>query len=98
MAKIRSCRRTENEKKIHDKAVKMRRMTDEELVHYVEDRVEKARSEGFNHGKLKVSQTDPAEDKSTKKFIAFLQASKLPGMGAVTINKIVKAAEENGYL
>lgn len=46
MGKTRSCRRTEDENKIHDKAVKMRKMTDEQLVHYVEDRVEKARSEG----------------------------------------------------
>lgn len=51
MAKKRSCRRTEDENKIHDKAVKMRKMTDEQLVHYVEDRVEKARSEGFNQRK-----------------------------------------------
>lgn len=94
MAK-RSCRRTEDENKIHDKAVKMRKMTDEQLVHYVEDRVEKARSEGFNCGKNKA---ESAEIKSAKKFIAFLQMSKIPGMGAVTINKIVKAAEENGYL
>lgn len=51
MAKKRSCRRTADEDKIHEKAVKMRKMTDEQLVHYVEDRVEKARSEGFNQGK-----------------------------------------------
>ena len=51
MAKKRSCRRTTDENIIHDKAVKMRKMTDEQLVHYVEDRVEKARSEGFNRGK-----------------------------------------------
>lgn len=47
----RSCRRTTDENIIHEKAVKMRKMTDEQLVHYVEDRVEKARSEGFNQGK-----------------------------------------------
>lgn len=51
MARKRSCRRTEDENKIHEKAVKWRKMTDERLVHYVEDRVEKARSEGFNQGK-----------------------------------------------
>ena len=55
MAKKRSCRRTEDENKIHEKAVKMRKMTDEQLVHYVEDRVEKARSEGFNQGKQKAA-------------------------------------------
>lgn len=47
----KSCRRTMDENKIHEKAVKMRKKTDEQLVHYVEDRVEKARSEGFNEGK-----------------------------------------------
>ena len=47
MAK-RSCRRTTDENLIHKKAVEMRKKTDEQLVHYVEDRVEKARSEGFN--------------------------------------------------
>jgi hypothetical protein len=51
MAKKRSCRRTTDENVIHDKAVKLRKMTDEQLVHYVEDRVEKARSEGFNRGR-----------------------------------------------
>ena len=41
--KKRNCRRTQDESQIHEKAVKMRKMTDEQLVHYVEDRVEKAR-------------------------------------------------------
>ena len=35
MAK-RSCRRTTDENAIHNKAVKIRKMTDEQLVHYVE--------------------------------------------------------------
>ena len=55
MGKKRSCRRTFDENIIHEKAVKMRKMTDAQLVHYVEDRVEKARSEGFNQGKAKAS-------------------------------------------
>nr|DAU12713.1 MAG TPA: IMS family HHH motif [Caudoviricetes sp.] len=94
MGKKRSCRRTIDEDKIHDKAVKMRKMTDEQLVHYVEDRVEKARSEGFNCGKASV----PKTGEGAKEFIAFLQLNKIPGIGAVTINKLIKVAEENGYL
>lgn len=68
MGKKRSCRRTTDESIIHEKAVKMRKMTDEQLVHYVEDRVEKARSEGFNRGKevkaetLQFTITDFAEE------------------------------------
>ena len=78
MAK-RSCRRTTDENLIHKKAVEMRKKTDEQLVHYVEDRVEKARSEGFNCGKASV----PKTGEGAKEFIAFLQLNKIPGIGAV---------------
>lgn len=43
-------RRTTDEGAIRKKVAKMRGMEDAELVHYVEDRVEKARSEGFREG------------------------------------------------
>lgn len=83
MAKKRNCRRTMDENIIHDKAVKMRKMTDEQLVHYVEDRVEKARSEGFNKGKevkaetLQFTITDFAEE-----------IGRIKGIGMVTMGKI----------
>ena len=93
MAK-RSCRRTTDENLIHKKAVEMRKKTDEQLVHYVEDRVEKARSEGFNCGKAQAS----SKKDGAKAFIAFLQLNKISGIGPVTINKLIKVAEENGYL
>ena len=71
----------------------MRKMTVEQLVHYVEDRVEKARSEGFNSGKKTVS-----NGRKTKEFLSELQTSKNPGIGAVTINKLLKVATEHGYI
>ena len=89
----RNCRRTEDEVRIHEKAVKMRKMTDEQLVHYVEDRVEKARSEGFNSGKKAAG-----NGKNTKEFLTALQTSKSPGIGIVTINKLLKVATEHGYI
>lgn len=36
---------------VKEKAVKMRAMTDGELVAYVDNRVKKAHSEGFNKGR-----------------------------------------------
>ena len=42
--------------KIKEKADKMRSMTDEELVAYVENRVKKAYSEGFNKGRKSTKQ------------------------------------------
>lgn len=83
MAKRRSCRRTTDENIIHDKAVKMRKMTDEQLVHYVEDRVEKARSEGFNKGRERrgeVQQTNAID------FVE--EISHIKGIGKTTMNKI----------
>ena len=80
MAKKRSCRRTEDENKIHEKAVKMRKMTDEQLVHYVEDRVEKARSEGFNQGKASVPQVDIQS--------ILNEISNISGIGTVKLHKI----------
>ena len=40
----------------------------------------------------------PKTGEGAKEFIAFLQLNKIPGIGAVTINKLIKVAEENGYL
>lgn len=83
MAKKRSCRRTIDEDKIHDKAVKMRKMTDEQLVHYVEDRVEKARSEGINAGK----RLHPDSEKiSVSNIVAEIGAVK--GIGSVKLQEI----------
>lgn len=42
--------------KIKEKADKIRTMTDEELVAYVENRVKKAYSEGFNKGRKSTKQ------------------------------------------
>jgi hypothetical protein len=95
----RSCRRTEDENRIHEKAVKMRKMTDEQLVHYVEDRVEKARSEGYNSGIEKGKKDNPSvSEKGVKEFLAEIQLSKVQGIGAVTINKLLKVARDHGYV
>lgn len=73
--------------------VKMRKMTDEQLVHYVEDRVAKADSEGFNRGKASAR-----KGTGVKEFIDYIKSAKIPGVGAVTISKLIKVADENGYI
>lgn len=83
MAKKRSCRRTTDENIIHEKAVKMRKMTDEQLVHYVEDRVEKARSEGFNQGKLQIPEVSQI---SAVDFVE--EIGRIKGIGEATMRKI----------
>jgi len=83
MGKKRSCRRTTDENIIHEKAVKMRKMTDEQLVHYVEDRVEKARSEGFNRGK---EQKKEVLQLSAVDFVE--EIGRIKGIGTATMSKI----------
>lgn len=90
MAKKRNCRRTETEDRIHNKAVKIRKMTDEQLVNYVNDRVEKAKSEGFNQGKRS------GGGKSIGDFVK--EISELKGIGAATVSKIKAYAVEKGYM
>ncbi len=93
MAK-RNCRRTKDEAAIHEKAVKMRKMTDEQLVHYVEDRVEKARSEGFNQGK-KVGAEKRHRDFDPAEFIEGI--AELPGIGEKSMEKIREYTMEGFY-
>lgn len=91
MAKKRSCRRTTDENIIHEKAVKMRKMTDEQLVHYVEDRVEKARSEGFNQGKQRMLPTPKTDISSILDEIGGIRgigAAKLTEIRVVLENKL----------
>lgn len=87
----KNCGRTADERKIHEKAVKIRKMTDTQLVDYVEKRVESARNEGFDHGKNMAGKT-------VREFLILIQQNKISGIGIATINKLTKVAEENGYL
>ena len=97
MAKKRSCRRTVDEDKIHEKAVKIRKMPDEQLVHYVEDRVEKARSEGFNQGKAQSRPTPKIDIQSLVDEIGMVKgigAGKLADIKTILLKRL--AGEVNG--
>lgn len=48
-------------------------MTDEQLVRYIEDRVEKARSEGFNKGKATAEKR-----KGIKEFLKISRNQRFP--------------------
>lgn len=109
MAKKRSCRRSTNENKTHEKAVKVRKMTDEQLVEYIENRVAKAKSEGYNEGKKKgydVGYLVGSKDASTPlepvskvfEFLESLCVNKIQGVGKATVDKLKIHAKEGGYL
>ena len=83
MAKKRNCRRTTDESIIHEKAVKMRKMTDEQLV-------QKARSEGFNQGK---AQAPKYRSISIEKIIN--EIGNVRGIGATKLEGIQAILEKH---
>lgn len=75
-------------------------MTDEQIVSYLNELHEAAYQEGYEccetlwNGR----ETDGVEKHSAEAFLWYLQENKIQGVGAVTINKLLKVAEENGYV
>ena len=104
--KKRSCRRTADEDRIHEQAIKMRKMTDEQLIRYVDSQISQAREEGKAEGAKSAAAVKPkaapkAKTKtapSASDFVDFLKREKLQGIGPVTVSRIMRVAEENGYV
>ena len=97
MAK-RNCRRTANEREVHDRAVKMKRMTDEQLCAYIETQIAEAGKIEYQKGYNAGCEYATANRKnSAMEFIIRLQGEKVRGIGAITINKLMEKANEYGY-
>lgn len=83
MAKKRSCRRTTEENVVHEKAVKLRKMTDKQLVEHIEEQVARARTEGFELGKAETPKAEPVD------LMGILQEiGDIRGIGATKIVEI----------
>ena len=89
MAKKRNCRRTPEEVSIHDEAVKLRKMTDAQLV-------EKVRSASAAASKMPAAQVSSA--KSAAEFLEAFANANIPGVGKITLKKMKTYAKDNGYL
>lgn len=71
--KKRACRMTEEEKAMHNRAVKIRKMTDEQLCEFIDHTYGKGMEEG---AKLVQLQDEPEQTKEAdpvKKFIEWLE-------------------------
>ena len=89
MAKKRNCRRTPEEASIHEEAVKLRKMTDAQLV-------EKVRSASAAASKMPAAQVSSA--KSAAEFLEAFANANIPGVGTLTLKKMNTFAKDNGYL
>lgn len=96
MSKKRACRRSNEEIVIHERAVKLRKMTDEQLCKYLDSAIAMSEEKGYKKG----FETCKKENKvgGVGAYLETLQESKTSGIGAVTIDKLLKVARENGYI
>lgn len=97
MAK-RNCRRTANEREVHDRAVKMKRMTDGLTV-----RVHRHTDRGSRKGRVpegiqrRMRVCDSSQEEQRDGVHHPAQGEKVRGIGAITINKLMEKANEYGY-
>lgn len=92
MAKKRNCRRTPEEVSIHEEAVKLRKMTDAQLV-------EKIRSASAAASKLSTAfQQQASSAKSVAEFLEAFANANIPGVGKITLKKMNTFAKDNGYV
>lgn len=90
MAKKRKYRRSESENQIHERAVKLRKMTDEQLIHYIESLTKKAQKDGYNCGRN--------EQNAVSIPVFINEISTLHGIGNAITSKIRLYAAEKGYI
>lgn len=89
MSKTRSCRRNIEENKNHDKAVKLRKMTDEQLVKYIEDCKKQAIEEALSERK---------SDNAKYEIESFIEeVENYPGVGPATVSKLKMVARKRGF-
>ena len=84
--KKRSCRLTPEERTTHINAVKIRKMTDQQLVTFV--------NEQFLNGFV------TAYEHSTAKFLEYLERDigSGNGIGKITFSRLQKIAKEGGFI
>lgn len=76
--------------KIKEKADKIRTMTDEELVAYVENRVKKAHSEGFNKGRKSTKQEVDNGNRRRTEHLERQHLDESTKEGACRYNQVVR--------
>ncbi len=94
--KKKSCRRTDEERSIHEQATRVRKMTDAQLVEYLNA----IRAEGRAAGRAEASgaPAPTVENGSVEKLLEELAAGECYGVKGATVYKIAQFAQERGYI
>ena len=94
MSKTRSCRRTPGENAIHERAVKIRKMTDEQLIDHITTIDRQAYNHGYEEGFEAGKKEAPDVD---YEIISFIEAvADFQGIGHATVGKLKQVARLRG--
>ena len=95
--KKRNCRMTGEEKTTHDRAVRLRKMTDEKLVEHIDHIREEAYASGYSEAEAQ--QTAAATPgKTLPQLLEQLNAGECKGIKSATAYKIEEFARQQGYI
>lgn len=92
MGKMRNCRMNPEEKNVHERAVKVRKMTDLQIVKMLDDQttlLEKAETQGYKKG---------IETARFKAESAIERLEHTPGIGVVTMKRVKQCCKEEGLV
>ena len=98
MPKKRKCRYTPEEIEVHDLAVKLRKMTDQQLVTAFREAAQDDThaSENAPHGSDGNNATKDVV--GVRQLLAGLSEGKCKGIGSSTVNKLTEYAKEEGFI
>ena len=96
MVKKRNCRKSSLEKLLHQRAVKVRKMTDKQLCQHIEDIKSNAYEDGYKDGKKQGYKTSNVVEKFLQRLECMCGTGN--GIGKSTVNKLRIFAKKEGYL
>lgn len=94
--KKRNCRMTDEERDLHEQAVRLRKMTDQQLVDHIRHVREEAYAAGYTEAEEQAP-ASPATGKTLAEFIDELASGRCKGVKSATAYKIEEFAREAGY-
>ena len=96
--KKRNCRMTGEEKNVHERAVKLRKMTDEKLVEHIDHIREEAYNTGYSEAEAQRASTRPGPGSIPAAAPRTARRRECKGIKSATAYKIAEFAREQGYL
>lgn len=95
--KKRNCRMTAEERDLHEQAVRLRKMTDQQLADHMNHVREAAYAAGYTEAETQAT-ASPATGKTLGEFIEELASGRCKGVKSATAYKIEEFAREAGYI